>query len=197
MDDDRGARRGGAAPARRTPGERQHLPAPSGAGEDGRDGRPGQRRPRRARPGRGVAGERASRLRPRVLDRGRAPGAARGGLPGDQGSVHAAAHHLPGQVLPAHRRAARAQAGAAAAAAPGRRRRREGDPAHRGQVRRRMERVGRPRHAAPQDGGPRSPLRVARSRSQVDQAVGAVAALPERRRRVSSPRSRVGPASSR
>ncbi len=113
VDDHRGARRGGAPPARRTSGERQHLPASRGAGEDGRDGRPGQRRSRRARPRRGVAGERASCLRHRVLDRGRAPGAARRGLPGDQGAVHAAAHHLPGQVLPAHRRAARAQAGAA------------------------------------------------------------------------------------
>ena len=123
---------------------------PADRREDGRPGRHHLGRPPHPRPRRGLAGERARRLRHPLLHDARAARAPGGGLPGDAVALDQDAQRLPGEVLPALRRPARSEAGAdAASRADDRRRRRARDPAHRGQARGPLERVGRPEGAWP------------------------------------------------
>ncbi len=124
--------------------ERQHLPASRPPRQDGGQRRHHLGRPPHLRPGRGLAGERAPRLRDGLLHHPRAARAAGRGVPGAEGALDRGAGQLQGPLLSPRRRAADAQAGAEAAPrADDRRRGREGHAAHRGPARRSLERVGR------------------------------------------------------
>ncbi len=94
--------------------------------------------------GRGLAPARVRRVRPALRHRRRAPAHAGGVHPVRARAAHPGAHDVRRRVLPPARRAVRAQAGAGAVADLDRRRRREGDVAHRGAARRRLERAVHP-----------------------------------------------------
>ena len=138
----------------------RRLPAPRRARQRHRHHRPPLGRPGRPRARRRLGVQRVRRLRHPVPVGRRAPRPARGVDPGDPRPAARGGHRLRRQALHPHRRALRAEAGAGRAADLGRRRRREAHAAHRGPVRRRLERAVRvARDGRPQAQRARRPLR--------------------------------------
>src|ERR1700734_3678440 len=112
--------------------------------------------------GRGLAGERARRVRDHRGDGARAAGPVRGGRAGPAFPARRAQDHVFGPVLPARRRAEPACPGPEPDAAADRGRGRAAHDAHRGPVRRRVERLDHAGTARAQGLGAARALRAGR-----------------------------------
>ena len=171
----------------------RRLPAPGRARQRHRHDRPPLRRASRPRARRRLGVQRVRRLRHPLPVGRRAPRPPRGVDPGHPGAAAAGRHRLLRDPRPAHRGPVRAEARAGRAADLGRRRRGAADAAHRGEVRRRVERALRlARDHRPQAGGARRPLQHGRPRPRRRSArrstsVSAGTTTPSSRSSASSP----------